>query len=113
MSCVQQPEQLSGLGRPDTSAGILSLYGEEEQMATSSYAGIDVSKDRLDVAVLGKTQEKQVCNTQAGIKELVQWMLELQPELIVVEATGGYQDRKSTRLNSSHSQISYAVFCLK
>src|SRR2546430_8579171 len=26
---------------------------------------------------------------------------------------GGSQDRKSTRLNSSHSQISYAVFCLK
>src|SRR2546430_4205584 len=24
-----------------------------------------------------------------------------------------YRDRKSTRLNSSHSQISYAVFCLK
>src|SRR2546430_5479630 len=27
---------------------------------------------------------------------------------------GGFaEDRKSTRLNSSHSQISYAVFCLK
>src|SRR3989475_6964078 len=25
----------------------------------------------------------------------------------------GHEDRKSTRLNSSHSQISYAVFCLK
>src|SRR5688572_30893468 len=25
----------------------------------------------------------------------------------------GLEDRKSTRLNSSHSQISYAVFCLK
>src|SRR2546430_13350642 len=25
----------------------------------------------------------------------------------------GQTDRKSTRLNSSHSQISYAVFCLK
>src|SRR2546427_8691838 len=25
----------------------------------------------------------------------------------------GFRDRKSTRLNSSHSQISYAVFCLK
>src|SRR2546427_1454743 len=25
----------------------------------------------------------------------------------------GRADRKSTRLNSSHSQISYAVFCLK
>src|SRR2546430_8700933 len=27
--------------------------------------------------------------------------------------TNGTKDRKSTRLNSSHSQISYAVFCLK
>src|SRR2546427_6885935 len=26
---------------------------------------------------------------------------------------GGERDRKSRRLNSSHSQISYAVFCLK
>src|SRR5689334_24416385 len=26
---------------------------------------------------------------------------------------GNLQDRKSTRLNSSHSSISYAVFCLK
>src|SRR3712207_7126273 len=26
---------------------------------------------------------------------------------------GAYQDRKSTRLNSSHANISYAVFCLK
>src|SRR2546430_9795329 len=30
----------------------------------------------------------------------------------VVNALLG-KDRKSTRLNSSHSQISYAVFCLK
>src|SRR2546427_8690636 len=29
-----------------------------------------------------------------------------------MERPGGI-DRKSTRLNSSHSQISYAVFCLK
>src|SRR3712207_8630691 len=26
---------------------------------------------------------------------------------------GGHPDRKSTRLNSSHANISYAVFCLK
>src|SRR5688572_31082241 len=33
---------------------------------------------------------------------------------IIVEIPGVTQsDRKSTRLNSSHSQISYAVFCLK
>src|SRR2546427_8293153 len=30
-----------------------------------------------------------------------------------VEDRLGLRDRKSTRLNSSHSQISYAVFCLK
>src|SRR2546427_8415222 len=29
------------------------------------------------------------------------------------DAFRGNGDRKSTRLNSSHSQISYAVFCLK
>src|SRR2546427_7426059 len=28
-------------------------------------------------------------------------------------AAASLEDRKSTRLNSSHSQISYAVFCLK
>src|SRR3712207_8775375 len=32
---------------------------------------------------------------------------------IVVPGTGIPIDRKSTRLNSSHANISYAVFCLK
>src|SRR5207249_11565535 len=31
----------------------------------------------------------------------------------VLDRTTGNQDRKSTRLNSSHVSISYAVFCLK
>src|SRR3712207_7008159 len=31
----------------------------------------------------------------------------------VNEAANGLADRKSTRLNSSHANISYAVFCLK
>lgn len=60
-------------------------------MATSSYVGIDVSKDKLDVAVLGEERVWQVENTQDGIVKLVQQMENLQPELIVVEATGGYQ----------------------
>src|SRR5436309_4924203 len=38
--------------------------------------------------------------------------------VLLVEMTGSYAlvlplDRKSTRLNSSHVKISYAVFCLK
>src|SRR5256886_5871069 len=36
----------------------------------------------------------------------------LQHRVVLVERLG-LRDRKSTRLNSSHSQISYAVFCLK
>jgi transposase len=60
-------------------------------MATRSYVGIDVSKNRLDVAVLGESPEQQVDHTAQGIAQLVAWMQELQPELIVVEASGGYQ----------------------
>src|SRR2546427_2834257 len=33
--------------------------------------------------------------------------------LFAAPGNPGTADRKSTRLNSSHSQISYAVFCLK
>src|SRR5438309_2803496 len=32
---------------------------------------------------------------------------------VAQDASGAKADRKSTRLNSSHSSISYAVFCLK
>src|SRR3712207_6850784 len=40
------------------------------------------------------------------------------PSLVEVNLSGeesksGVADRKSTRLNSSHANISYAVFCLK
>src|SRR3712207_8610228 len=32
---------------------------------------------------------------------------------VVTDQLGEMEDRKSTRLNSSHANISYAVFCLK
>src|SRR5690242_21258774 len=36
------------------------------------------------------------------------------PKILLTRVFGtGYEDRKSTRLNSSHMSISYAVFCLK
>src|SRR6478672_12840104 len=40
----------------------------------------------------------------------------VEPEVLVFAEVAGadnFRDRKSTRLNSSHDQISYAVFCLK
>src|SRR3712207_8351454 len=33
--------------------------------------------------------------------------------VLLYNRTDGHRDRKSTRLNSSHANISYAVFCLK
>src|SRR3712207_8406304 len=33
-------------------------------------------------------------------------------DVLVLQPHGGAEDRKSTRLNSSHANISYAVFCL-
>src|SRR3712207_8534782 len=37
----------------------------------------------------------------------------LMPALATPPASEAFADRKSTRLNSSHANISYAVFCLK
>src|SRR2546429_3883939 len=39
--------------------------------------------------------------------------LETMELLVTNQKTAKYTDRKSTRLNSSHGYISYAVFCLK
>src|SRR2546430_17055719 len=52
-----------------------------------------------------------------GLHHLLE-LLHLLPALssggvLVVRGEEADGDRKSTRLNSSHSQISYAVFCLK
>jgi transposase len=56
------------------------------------FVGIDISKDWFDVAVLGEKGTKQFANTKKGIGQLVRWMGQLQPKLIVVEATGGYEE---------------------
>src|SRR5205085_6106915 len=45
----------------------------------------------------------------AGRYDWAHLAMHLWPERVVAKCA----DRKSTRLNSSHSQISYAVFCLK
>jgi transposase len=58
---------------------------------TGGYVGIDVAKDKLDLAILGEARARQVINGRAGIAELTSQMQARQPELIVVEATGGYQ----------------------
>src|SRR5689334_24479940 len=47
-----------------------------------------------------------------GLPRQVQ-VAEIADEIHALDLAQIHQDRKSTRLNSSHSSISYAVFCLK
>src|SRR2546430_3363443 len=48
-----------------------------------------------------------------GTKLPVNMVARVNALLSDASASDDSEDRKSTRLNSSHSQISYAVFCLK
>src|SRR5688572_31880286 len=50
-------------------------------------------------------------NAPPSLERLVPGWPERKCDLLAEEVE--HEDRKSTRLNSSHSQISYAVFCLK
>lgn len=56
------------------------------------FVGIDIAKDWFDVAILGEKRTRQFASTKKGIAELVKWMRTLKPKLIVVEATGGYEE---------------------
>src|SRR2546422_8630781 len=53
--------------------------------------------------------------TRGGIERACNWCLARKCGLMYVNVGVGQPepDRKSTRLNSSHGYISYAVFCLK
>ena len=55
------------------------------------FIGIDVSKARLDVAVLPSNQSWSVANTDEGITELIAKVG--RPKLIIMEATGGFEKR--------------------
>jgi transposase len=55
------------------------------------YVGIDVSKDRLDVCLLPREEAFAVANDQEGIDSLLRRLAEAGPELVVLEATGGYE----------------------
>jgi transposase len=61
--------------------------------STPRFVGIDVSKDALDVAIRPDGTRARVPNTDDGLDQLVARLRPLDPALIVLEATGGYQRR--------------------
>jgi len=60
-------------------------------MSTDLFVGIDVSKDKLDVAVYPSNQMFNFDNDQNGLDQLAQRLEDLKPQLIVFESTGGYE----------------------
>lgn len=59
--------------------------------APGVYIGIDVSKDRLEVAVEGSPASLACHNREAEVAALVEQLVRLQPQRVVCEATGGYE----------------------
>ena len=74
-------------GRVRESARTRSRVSTEQAV----YVGIDVSKATLDVAVEPTHARWQVANDESGIRQLVDRLGQIQPDRIVLEATGGYE----------------------
>src|SRR5512136_1077007 len=65
---------------------------KEECMETATaYVGIDVAKEKLDVAVHSSDQQWTFPNSDAGIGRALSCLQKLNPALIVMEATGGIE----------------------
>src|SRR2546422_10065642 len=56
---------------------------------------------------------RSIREQQEAIRVLSTPVLQVRERLLILPIIGVERDRKSTRLNSSHGYISYAVFCLK
>lgn len=59
--------------------------------STPIYVGVDVSLEKLDVHMLPAGEHLQVPNDEQGYQQLRERFLALPPELIILEATGGYE----------------------
>ena len=55
------------------------------------YVGIDVSKVHLDVAVRPTGETWKIGNNEADIEQLMVRFGKLEPDLVVMEATGNYE----------------------
>ena len=59
--------------------------------AREPYVGVDVSKRRLDVALLPTGESFVVANDEEGLEELLGRLEDLHPILVVLEASGGLE----------------------
>lgn len=59
--------------------------------AQDLFVGIDISKRQLDVAITPGDRTFTCSNNEAGIRQLVRRLQKLNPRIILLEATGGYE----------------------
>jgi transposase len=69
---------------------------------SSCFVGIDVSKDQLDVHVRGSGDTFVVARTGPGLDQLVERLEALAPNLVVLEATGGFEITVAATLAAAH-----------
>ena len=69
------------------------------------FVGIDVSKDRFDVAVRPTGEAWQVPHDPQGISSLTERLRELAPHLVVLEATGGMEFALAVEMAASQLPI--------
>lgn len=67
--------------------------------STPRFVGIDVSKNVLDVHVRPDATARQFPNTSEGIAVLCDWLRSLDVTLVVLEASGGYENEVLTTLS--------------
>jgi transposase len=60
-------------------------------MSDPLFIGIDVAKAKLDVATYPTERTASFPNDGPGIDQLIEYLQELEPTLVVLEATGGYE----------------------
>lgn len=70
-------------------------------MSDSTFVGIDVASQVLEVASSAEPQTWQVSNDVAGIEQVVSQLLAVQPALVVLEATGGYEYEAACALQAA------------
>jgi transposase len=58
---------------------------------TKQVVGIDVGKEKLDVGLADEKKVRVWANDEAGRTELSDWVMAQEVELVVVEASGGYE----------------------
>ena len=70
------------------------------------FVGIDISKETLDLAIVGQEATWQLDRDETGISQLVDLVTPMNPQLIVMEATGGLEIDIVTRLAAAGLPIS-------